>query len=53
MQRVPEYGLKKSSTVIIRVKLSDFLLQYFANLSVSTNPSQGIYSGIKAALLVP
>jgi len=33
--------------------LPDFWLQYFAHSLVSTNPSQGIYRGIEATLLVP
>jgi hypothetical protein len=41
------------NSVTIRLKLPDFWLQYFAHSLVSTNPSQGIYRGIEATLLVP
>jgi hypothetical protein len=41
------------NSITIRLKLPDFWLQYFAHSLVSTNPSQGIYRGIEATLLVP
>jgi len=48
-----KYPNGKYHDVTARLKLPGYRLQYFAQSSVNTNPSHGIYTGIEANMLIP